>query len=252
MATGAGSAGRPALPVPSPAVSLVARAFRGAGLVDFSPEQMRYLEHGRVADVSRLQTEFGWAPRPTAQAFDDFVATVDPAGFLVACADDPGARALAQLARDKGIDVRTYGTAADADLRLDQVTVSGTTSRYQPVLRGRRLPPVTLAVPGRHLALNSGAALLTAIGLGLPEALLVEGLGGFYLVEAPDLDVLVEGMRLTLDIASRTPLRRHSGDRWLPAPGADDDAALRAHVRSRAETIYHPTSTAAMGADESS
>ena len=65
--------GKPALPVPSPAVSLVARAFRGAGLVDFSPEQMRYLEHGRVADVSRLQAEFGWSPRPTAQAFDDFV-----------------------------------------------------------------------------------------------------------------------------------------------------------------------------------
>ncbi len=66
-------AGRPSFPVPSPAVSLVAQAFRRAGLVDFSPEQMRYLEHGRVADVSRLQKEFGWAPRPTSEAFDDFV-----------------------------------------------------------------------------------------------------------------------------------------------------------------------------------
>ncbi len=66
--------GRPSLPIPSPAVSLVARAFRSAGLVDFSPEQMRYLEHGRVADVSRLQEELGWSPRPTLEAFDDFVA----------------------------------------------------------------------------------------------------------------------------------------------------------------------------------
>jgi UDP-glucose 4-epimerase len=66
--------GKPALPIPSPAVSLVARAFRSAGVVDFSPEQMRYLEHGRVADVSRLQTRLGWGPRPTAQAFEDFVA----------------------------------------------------------------------------------------------------------------------------------------------------------------------------------
>lgn len=69
-----------------------------------------------------------------------------------------------------------------------------------------------------------------------------------YLTEQSDLDVLVEGMRLTLEIAARPPLRRHSGGRWLPAVGADDDAALRAHVRARAETIYHPTSTAAMGA----
>ena len=66
--------GKPALPVPSPAVSLVARAVRSAGLVDFSPEQMRYLEHGRVVDVARLGRELGWAPRSTADAFADFAA----------------------------------------------------------------------------------------------------------------------------------------------------------------------------------
>jgi UDP-glucose 4-epimerase len=35
---------------------------------------MRYLEHGRVADVSRFATAFGWSPRPTAEAFEDFAA----------------------------------------------------------------------------------------------------------------------------------------------------------------------------------
>ncbi|MGB8651212.1 MAG: NAD-dependent epimerase/dehydratase family protein [Mycobacteriales bacterium] len=65
--------GRPSFPVPSPAVTLVAQAFRRAGLVDFSPEQMRYLEHGRVADVSRLAKELGWAPRPTSEAMRAFV-----------------------------------------------------------------------------------------------------------------------------------------------------------------------------------
>ncbi|MCW2614518.1 MAG: NAD-dependent epimerase/dehydratase [Frankiales bacterium] len=70
--------GKAAVPVPSPAVSLVARAFRTAGVVDFSPEQMRYLEHGRVTDVSRLAAELGWSPRPTAEAFDDFVDARQP------------------------------------------------------------------------------------------------------------------------------------------------------------------------------
>jgi UDP-glucose 4-epimerase len=65
--------GRPSFPVLSPAVSMVAQLFRRAGVVDFSPEQMRYLEHGRCADVSRLTNEFGWSPRPTAHAFEDFV-----------------------------------------------------------------------------------------------------------------------------------------------------------------------------------
>ena len=67
--------GKVSVPVPSPAVSLVARAFRSAGVVDFSPEQMRYLEHGRVVDVSRLAAGYGWSPRSTADAFDDFVET---------------------------------------------------------------------------------------------------------------------------------------------------------------------------------
>ena len=64
--------GKPSIPVPSPAVSLVAQAFRRAGMVDFSPEQMHYLQHGRVADVSRLARRFGWGPRPTADAFASF------------------------------------------------------------------------------------------------------------------------------------------------------------------------------------
>ena len=75
--------GRPSIAVPPPGVSLVARALRAGGLVDVSPEQMRFLQHGRVADVSRLRAAFGWGPRPTAEAFDDFVGAagsrlVDP------------------------------------------------------------------------------------------------------------------------------------------------------------------------------
>jgi len=111
------------------------------------------------------------------RAFQDFVATVG--GFVVTCADDPGARRLADHARAAGVDVRTYGVTEDADLRLDGLTTAGSTSRYEPVLRGRRLPVVRLGVAGRHMALNSAAALLTGIGLGLPEQLLIEGLAGF-------------------------------------------------------------------------
>lgn len=66
-------AGRLSVPVPAPSVSLIASLFRRAGLVDFSPEQMRFLEHGRVADVSRVAAELQWAPRPTTEAMKSFV-----------------------------------------------------------------------------------------------------------------------------------------------------------------------------------
>jgi UDP-glucose 4-epimerase len=65
--------GRFSVPVPAPSVTLVAGLLRRAGLVDFSPEQMRYLEHGRVADTARLRAELGWAPRSTAEAMQSFV-----------------------------------------------------------------------------------------------------------------------------------------------------------------------------------
>ena len=93
--------GRPALPVPSPAVSLVARAFRGAGVVDFSPEQMRFLEHGRVADVTRLREAFGWAPRPTAEAFADFVGAARPPVVDPRLAADAEQRLLSLLTRGR-------------------------------------------------------------------------------------------------------------------------------------------------------
>jgi hypothetical protein len=34
---------------------------------------MRYLEHGRVADTSRLRRELDWAPRTTTEAMQSFV-----------------------------------------------------------------------------------------------------------------------------------------------------------------------------------
>ncbi|WP_433290017.1 NAD-dependent epimerase/dehydratase family protein [Pseudonocardia sp. CA-142604] len=67
-------AGRIPVPVPSPAVGPVSRVFRSARLVDFSPEQMRLLNFGRVVDNSRLKHQFGFSPRwTTGQAFDDYV-----------------------------------------------------------------------------------------------------------------------------------------------------------------------------------
>ncbi|MGH3835528.1 MAG: NAD-dependent epimerase/dehydratase family protein [Pseudonocardiaceae bacterium] len=61
-------AGRIPAPIPEPAMVAVGR------LIDYSPEQIRFLNFGRVLDTTRLRTEFGFTPRwTTVQAFDDFV-----------------------------------------------------------------------------------------------------------------------------------------------------------------------------------
>lgn len=112
-------------------------------------------------------------------AFDAFADRVSPAGFLVCCADDPGAARLASRARRAGRDVRTYGVAAEADLRLEALTTTAALTSYQAVLRGVRLGEVRLRVVGEHNARNSAAALATGIGLGYPFAALAAALSEF-------------------------------------------------------------------------
>jgi len=67
-------AGRVPVPVPAPAVQVAGRAARRAGLIEFSAEQLRFLEFGRVVDTTRLRDDFGYVPRyDTVQAFDGVV-----------------------------------------------------------------------------------------------------------------------------------------------------------------------------------
>lgn len=67
-------AGRLPVPIPEPALASVGRLLRSGQLIDYSPEQIRFLRFGRVLDTTRLRTEFGFTPRwTTVAAFDDFV-----------------------------------------------------------------------------------------------------------------------------------------------------------------------------------
>jgi UDP-N-acetylmuramate--alanine ligase len=113
------------------------------------------------------------------QAFTEFVHHVDPSGFLVLCADDPGAAALAGPAAGRGLDVVTVGEAPNADLRAEGLSFAGTVSRFTVVDRGRRLGEVALRIPGRHYVLDALAALGAGLRLGFPFEGLRRGLEAF-------------------------------------------------------------------------
>jgi len=112
-------------------------------------------------------------------AFDAFIERTDPDGFVVACIDDIGSAAVANHARDCGINVVTYGTDADADLRIDALDLSGSGVGFDLVLRGRRAGRVTLRVPGVHFARNAAAAASVAFGVGLAATDIRDGLEQF-------------------------------------------------------------------------
>ncbi len=112
-------------------------------------------------------------------AFVAFAGCIAEGGPLVTCADDTGAADLADSVRGQGAPVQTYGESPGADLRVVDLELQGTSARFEAVLRGRRLGPVHLSVPGRHNVLDAAAALLAGISLGLPDERLREGLAGF-------------------------------------------------------------------------
>jgi choline dehydrogenase len=72
-----------------------------------------------------------------------------------------------------------------------------------------------------------------------------------YLSEPRDLEVLLEGMRISRTIIAAGPFARFRGRELFPGEGVATRAELAAIVRRKAETIYHPAGTCRMGRDES-
>jgi choline dehydrogenase len=73
-----------------------------------------------------------------------------------------------------------------------------------------------------------------------------------YFSTDEDIETMLSGVRLGLEIAREPALLRYAKQRFLPGPGDLGDDELRAHVRATAETMGHPTGTCAMGGDEDS
>lgn len=114
------------------------------------------------------------------QAFDDFGRQcAERGGFVVACADDVGARAMATRLASSGVDVRTYGEAEDATVRILDARPGDAGWTFTIGSEGVRLGEISLRVPGRHNALNAVAAYTAAVGLGLSDADVRAGLEAF-------------------------------------------------------------------------
>lgn len=71
-----------------------------------------------------------------------------------------------------------------------------------------------------------------------------------YLRDAADLEHLVDGVKLSREIAATSPLASLLGAERTPGPGVTSDDELRAYVRATANTMFHPTGTCKMGPDD--
>ena len=75
------------------------------------------------------------------------------------------------------------------------------------------------------------------------------GIDPRFLSEPEDLDVLMKGTRITRQLMNTPPLREYK-HKELFIKGEPTDTELEDHIRSRADTIYHPVGTCKMGVDD--
>jgi UDP-N-acetylmuramate--alanine ligase len=104
------------------------------------------------------------------QAFARFASGIVRGGWLVACADDPGAAELARAGNDSlaGRQVATYGMAPDAGYRVVEL-VQGAEGMTFDLAGPFEFPiPVPLRLAGAHNARNAAAAIAAADALGVP------------------------------------------------------------------------------------
>ncbi|WP_372594838.1 UDP-N-acetylmuramate--L-alanine ligase [Actinotalea sp.] len=168
----------------APAADPVGGAHLGAGpvmVVEADESDGSFLAyHPQIAVVTNVEPDhldhYG-SREAFEQAFVAFAATVGDA--LVVCADDPGARRLAERARRDGHRVVTYGTDPDADVVLADWEPLGSGGRASVRERGQAPAELHLAVPGSHNALNAAAAWAVARLLGVPGDVAAAGLGRF-------------------------------------------------------------------------
>jgi UDP-N-acetylmuramate--alanine ligase len=81
----------------------------------------------------------------------------------VVCRDDPVAARLGASAAP----ILTYGTHAEADYRMAEVTTGRAGAGFDVIAGGSNLGRVDLAVPGEYNARNACAALAMAISVGV-------------------------------------------------------------------------------------
>ncbi len=108
------------------------------------------------------------------QAFVEFLLNLPFYGRAVLCWDDPVVREVAASVRKP---ILTYGTCPEADIRAVDIRQEGLNTHFR--VPGSPDMHVTLALPGRHNALNALAAIAVGRYLRVDDELIGRGLSQF-------------------------------------------------------------------------
>lgn len=196
-----------------------------AGEIDALTRQVRP-DVAIITTIAPAHIENLGSEEAIADAKGEIFAGLAPGGIAIIPADSPHRARLVAAARRHGAEVRTFGRAADADIKLlDALPVANGGSLVTALLGEHRLC-YTIAAPGEHWVANSLAVLaavqavggdLGAAGLALAEMGGLAGRGARHRIAASGGTALLidesynanpASMRATLAQLGQTPAHR--------------------------------------------
>ena len=232
---------------------------------------LSFTPHGAV--ITNLEPDHldhhGTAEAYTA-VFDQFVDRIEPGGFLIICADDPGTAALAGRVTLRR--VITYGTDPDATVRVlpadagepgvggeepgaadEAVPTAMATSGVRAVentatvvLPGHKSVLLRLSVPGEHMMLDAAAALAAGVELGVDPSELAAGLASYTGVRRRfELKGVARGVTVYDDYAhhpTEIAAQIHAARGILPARASTSPTAQAVSAVAGVESAPGPAS----------
>lgn len=180
-------------------------------------------------------------------AFVEFAARAAGREGILVCADDPGARELADLVEGGAF----YGRSPEAEYRVEIL------ARERGVQRCRLIAPrvdfeFEVAVPGEHNAQNACGALSAALMLGASPDRLASSLRAFRGVERRLQQLSDQGGRAIVDDYAHHPTEVRASIAALRAayPGRRVAVVFQPHLYSRTHALAAEFGSALSEADD--
>jgi UDP-N-acetylmuramate--alanine ligase len=134
-----------------------------------------------IAIVTNIDTDhlatYGGDIERLRHTFVEFLHNLPFYGLAILCTDDPGVAAIAPSVQRPTL---TYGLAAGADVRAEDIRADGLRTHFRVARPGRaQALEITLNLPGRHNVQNALAAVALAHELELDDAAVQRALAEF-------------------------------------------------------------------------
>ncbi len=131
------------------------------------------------------------------KAFIEFINRIPFYGFSVLCIDDKNVRSILPYLKKNYI---TYGVSKNANFVISNVKFKKEYTTFNLTYKNKKFSNIEITSKGLHNVLNSTAAIIVGLELGLKMAIIQKGLASFSGVERRLEDVgIVNGINIMED-----------------------------------------------------